>query len=99
NSHVGSSNSGSNATGDVWMHAGPRLDPAPSDLNKSQRALFFSQQMRAMGLETSKSTYHDRLASIRVVEPHLPNWVARMFGAKAAPSKQQAVTDIRRPCN
>jgi len=99
NSHVGSSNSGSNATGDVWMHASPRFDPAPSDLNKSQRALFFSQQMRAIGLETSKSAYHDKLASLGVVEPHHPNWVARMLGAKAIPSKQQAVADIRKPCN
>ena len=99
NSHPGSVNSGSNATGEVWMHASPRLDPAPVGLDKSQRAIFFSEQMRAMGLETSKSAYHDKLASIGVVETHRPNWLARMFGAKATPSKQQAIADIRKPCN
>lgn len=99
NPHAGNVNSGSPVTGDVWMHAGPRLDPAPAGLDKSQRAIFFSEQMRAMGLETSKSAYRDKLASIGVVEPHHPNWLARMFGAKAAPSKQQVVADIRRPCN
>lgn len=99
NSRAGSVTSGSNTAGDVWMHASPRLNPAPSGLDKSQRAIFFAEQMRAMGIETSKSAYHDKLASIGVVEPHRPNWFARMFGAKAAPSKQQAVADIRKPCN
>lgn len=98
-SHGGSVNSGSRAAGDVWMHASPSFDPAPVGLDKTQRAIFFSEQMRAMGLETSKSAYDEKLASIGVVEPRRPSWLARMFGAKATPSKQQAVADIRKPCN
>lgn len=87
------------ASGEPWMDKPYTLDISAANLSRALSHHEFDSKLQAQGLESNKSAYRDRLAALGIKAPevHRPNWLARMFGAKATPAQPGASSQLR-PC-
>lgn len=87
------------ASGEPWMDKPYTLDISAANLSRALSHHEFDSKLQAQGLESNKSAYRDRLAALGIKAPevHRPNWIARMFGAKATSAQPGASSQLR-PC-
>ncbi len=85
--------------GEPWMNKPYTLDISAKNLNKALAHHELDSKLQPIGLESSKATYREKLAALGIdTKPaHRPNWFARMFGAKAPPTKDSVSPQLR-PC-
>jgi hypothetical protein len=81
---------------EAWMPQPFHIALPPENLDKQTRQQMFAARVREVGLEPSKSSYKNTIASVDGQNRHA-SWVGKLFGEKTNKTKPNVASQLR-PC-